>query len=1372
VTPRAGILGDSAGIRRLRDQLEHVLKRAATARRPPPVLLYGETGTGKGLVAGTIHRAGPRASGPFVDVNCAAIPETLLEAELFGYERGAFTDARQAKPGLFQLAHRGMLFLDEIGMLPPALQAKLLKVLEDGVVRRLGSTRTEAVDVWIVSATNEDLTEALRARRFREDLYHRLAVLSLELPPLRERGSDIVLLADRFLARACTDYGLAPKTFARDARAALAAHGWPGNVRELGNVVERVALLADESVITAALLALPVTTTVDDPSATESVPGQTSRDLLRAHLLEVLTETGWNISQTAVRLGVARNTVLSRMARFGLNRSAATQTTRPQPRGERAAETAAPTDVSVPFVATSRAAWEPRRVALLRVDLIDGSRLFDDIVGKVETFDGAIVELGPSAFVAAFGLAAIEDAAVRAALAAVAVSKAIERARGGGERPRVKIVMHVAQALVTQLQGVPTMDLEGKRAAWTTIEALAGLGEFDAVIVSEAAAPFLERRFELTPATASDPIPFHRLTRREPTGFGLGGRPLSRFVGRDGELRLVTDRVADAARGHGQVIGIVGEPGVGKSRFVYELTRLDAVHGWRVLGSRGVSHGSTTPLLPVSELLRRYFGIEDADEPELIREKVTKTIRSRHEGLTPFVPPLLSLLDLAVDDPSWRSLDPSQQHRKIQDAIKSLLLNESRIQPLVLIVEDLHWIDAQTQTVLDGLVESVPTARLVLLVTYRPEYQHGWGSKTYYSQLRLDALPPARAGDLLEALLGDDPALEPLKQLLVERGNPFVIEESLRALLETQALVGEPGAYRLTRPIQAIQVPATVQVILAARIDRLSGDHRPLLQTASVIGKDVPVVLLYAVTDTGEDEVQQVLAHLRAAEFLYETRFFPDAEYTFKHALTHEVTYGTVTQDRRKALHARIVGAIERAYRDRLTEHVERLADHAVRGELWEQAVRYHRQAGAKALARSAHGEAVHCFEQALTALGHRPESRETLEQAIDLRFDLRNGLLPLGEFERTVGCLREAEGLARRLGDQRRLGQVAVYLCQILFIMGHPTEALMVGQDARAIAESLGDLSLRVTGTLSLGATCLEIGDYRRAEDLFRAILPLLEGDQGRERFGGTGFPAVMVRAYLAWVLGDEGKFKEGTVHGQEAIRLAEAFDHPYSLAFGCWTFASLQIARGELSDADRLLERGLALTREWNMPYFSVIHSGNLGYVYALLGRTAEGIPLLQQALSVMETMRSRFALSLYLARLSEAYLLSDRLDRVEDALALARRALTLAREGGQRNAEARTLRLLGDVTARGNSPEEAESHYRDALALAEELGMRPLVAHCHAGLGRLLERTDQRGQSRQHLPTAMRMYREMEMTYWLEKVSKGRTPSPKKTAATKEE
>jgi predicted ATPase len=379
--------------------------------------------------------------------------------------------------------------------------------------------------------------------------------------------------------------------------------------------------------------------------------------------------------------------------------------------------------------------------------------------------------------------------------------------------------------------------------------------------------------------------------------------------------------LALAHDGHGQLVALVGEPGVGKSRLVYEFTHSHRTQDWLILEASSVSYGKATSYLPVIDLLKTYFKVHDRETHRKIREKVTGKLLTLDRTLEPILPALLALLDVPVDDAHWQALDPAQRRQRTLDAVKHLLLRESQGQPILVVFEDLHWIDAETQALLDGLVESLLTARLLLLVNYRPEYQHGWVSKTYYSQLRLDALPPESAGELLSALLGDDPGLEPLK--------------SIRTLVETQALTGERGAYRLIRPIQAIEVPATVQVILAARIDRLPAEDKQLLQTASVIGKDVPLVLLHAVAEAAEDAVHRGLTHLQAAEFLYETRLFPDPEYTFKHALTHEVTYGTLLHDRRKVLHARIVGAIERSYPDRLPEHVDQLAHHAFRGEMW-----------------------------------------------------------------------------------------------------------------------------------------------------------------------------------------------------------------------------------------------------------------------------------------------------------------------------------------------------------------------------------------------------------------------------------------------------
>jgi len=239
------------------------------------------------------------------------------------------------------------------------------------------------------------------------------------------------------------------------------------------------------------------------------------------------------------------------------------------------------------------------------------------------------------------------------------------------------------------------------------------------------------------------------------------------------------------------------------------------------------------------------------------------------------------------------------------------------------------------------------------------------------------------------------------------------------------------------------------------------------------------------------------------------------------------------------------------------------------------------------------------------------------------------------------------------------------------------------------------------------------------------------------------------MARVYLTWIFADQGKFEEGIVHGQEGMRLAETLDHAYSLAAVCWILAYLQIARGDLGHAVRLLERGAALSHEWNVTLLSVLNTGRLGYTYVLLGRTAEGIRLLEQALSAIGTMGFGEFQSRFVVYLAEAYILADRL---EDALEFAGRALTFARQGGHRGYEAWALRLLGDVTARRDSPERAEAHYRDALALAGELGMRPLVAHCHLGLGKLHRPTGTREQAQKHLTTATTMYREMDMQYWL--------------------
>jgi transcriptional regulator with AAA-type ATPase domain/tetratricopeptide (TPR) repeat protein len=1350
----ADLLGESPTIDVVRDKVRRLLDRQRAGQRLPAILLQGDTGTGKGLVARLLHRHGPRRHAPFVDVNCAAIPETLLEAELFGFERGAFTDARRAKPGLFQAAHGGVLFLDEVALLPDPLQAKLLTAVEERAVRRLGSTRLEPADAWVISATNTDLPAAVRARRFREDLYHRLAVLTLALPTLRDRGQDILLLAERFLARACTEYRLPPKRLDPGAQARLLAYAWPGNIRELANVIERAALFADTSVLTADSLG-PLEAEAAGV-ALDPLPGTTtSRDeAMRQHLLTALERTGWNISHTATRLGITRTTVYARLEKFGL-RPAPSHQAAPGPPGSVEPATGL-------LGRETRLQWEQRSLTLLRADLgktdaLDAwsraSRALDTVIAKVHSFGGYVEELTPMGLVAAFGLEPAEDAPRRAAHTAMAIQKEAARARDRGEEvPGITIGLHVATLLIGRVGMRLEIDAVAKRAQWPILDQLLQARTPGHTFATAAAGPFLERRFELARLDegANRREPAYRLTGQERRGLGLWGA-MTQFVGRREELDLLRTRAARSRDGHGQVVAVIGEAGVGKSRLIYESARAHRLEGWRVLEGPAVSYGQAMSYLPVIALLKEYFAIQDRDDPREVNEKVTEKLRTLDTTLQPTLPAFLALLDVPVDNAAWRALDPPQRRQRTLDAVRRLLLREAGEQSLLLIFEDLHWIDRETQALLDGLVETLGSARLLLLVSYRPEYQHAWGSKTYYRQLRIDPLPAESAEDLLASLLGDDPGLQPLKRLLIDRteGNPLFLEESIRTLVETGAVAGERGAHRLTRPIQAIEVPATVQVILAARIDRLSADDKQLLQTASVVGKDVPSVLLHAVAEAAEDAVHRGLARLQAAELLYETRLFPEPEYTFKHALTHDVTYGTLLQERRKTLHARIVGAFERFYPDRLTEHVERLAYHAARGELWDKAVAYLRQAGLRATARAANREAIAHLEEALGALRRLPETRETTELTIDIHFDLRNALNPLADQSRMGEHLHEAEGLARTLGDQRRLGRVAMWMVSQCMVTGDYDEAFRFAQEALNIGRTLGDRSIEVEATVNLGMMHAARGEFSDAATVLERNVVALEGDLRYERFGGSFIQSAISGAYLADALAQLGRFDEAIGRAETAVRIAEAADHPFSLYAGLLGLGFAHLRRGDLPHATRVLERSLDLCRTWQFVARTSVVAAALGAAYALAGRADEALPLVAGAVEEFRRGTGSIWPALILLCAGTTCLQAGRID---GAASHAREALALARRWGARGSEAHALCLAGDVASIAGA-EDADGSYREALALAGEFGMRPLVAHCHRGLGKLYRRTGKRQEAQEHLTIATTMYREMDMTYWLE-------------------
>jgi class 3 adenylate cyclase/tetratricopeptide (TPR) repeat protein len=1027
---------------------------------------------------------------------------------------------------------------------------------------------------------------------------------------------------------------------------------------------------------------------------------------------------------------------------------------------------------------------ERKQVTVFFADIKDSTRLIEGLdpeaaqqlldpaihlmMDAVHRFEGTVNQVLGDGIMALFGAPiAHEDHALRACYAALALQSAVrpyaeEVRRRHGMALQLRVGLHAGEVVVRAIGNDLHMDYSAVGQTTHLAARMEQLATPGSVLLTAATLRLVEG---LVRVNALGPVPVKGLTEPvevyELTGASAlrrrlqaaAARGLTRFVGRQTELAALQQALEHAGAGHGQVVALVGEAGVGKSRLVYECVHAHPTQGWRVLESASVSYGKATPYFPVLELLRHYGHVEEHDDPRTVRAKVTGQVLTLDESLQETIPALLALLDALPADSPFLRLDPPQRRQRTLEALKRVLLRESQAQPLLLVFEDLHWIDTETQALLDRLVEGLPTARLLLLVNYRPEYQHGWGSKTYYTQLRLDPLPPASADEVLQALLGDDPGLAPLKQLLITRtqGNPFFLEESARTLVEAGVLVGEAGAYRLAQAQPTIQVSATVQAVLAARIDRLPPEEKRLLQTAAVIGTEVPLPLLQGIAELPEDALQRGLTHLQAAEFLYETRLFPEREYTFKHALTHEVAYGSLLQERRRVLHARIVEILEALAGDRVGEQVEHLAHHALRGEVWDKAVVYCRQAGEKAMARSAYREAVGSFEQALGALPHLPEQRDTIEQAIDLRFALRSALIPSGDWGRILACLREAESLAEALDDPRRLTQVSLFLSVQCRYMGAYDQAIAAAQRALALATAGGDVVPQALANQYLGLAYGAQGDYRRAIDCFRQIVASFDGARRHERFGRVLLPAVASRAWLAVCHAELGMFAEGKALGDEGLHIAEAVAHPASLMIASWGIGLLSLRQGALPRALPLLERAVRICQDADLPVFFPMVAAALGAAYTLAGRIDNTVPLLTQAVEQTVATETAGYQTLCSLSLGEAQLLAGRL---EEAHALAEHALTLPRAHQERGNEAYGLRLLGDITARREPPEseQAAAYYRQALALAEELGMRPLQAHCHLGLGTLYAKIDERAQARAELSAAIDLYRAMEMTFWL--------------------
>lgn len=830
--------------------------------------------------------------------------------------------------------------------------------------------------------------------------------------------------------------------------------------------------------------------------------------------------------------------------------------------------------------------------------------------------------------------------------------------------------------------------------------------------------------------------------------------PQSPLVGRQEEMELLLRRWDQAMADTGRVVLISGEPGIGKSRLAESLiTKLEseAHECFRFFCSPNHVHSA---LYPFVAQLQRDANFEQGSDVTASLDKLEAQLKSVTANPAREAALIAELLGMSTDGRYPASTaSPREKREMTLGALLSRIEGSAKLGPVLIVFEDIHWIDPTSLDLLERIVTRASQRPLLLLVTSRPHFLPSWIGQSHVMMLSMNRLGPTEsAGMIRDIALGKALPEAIVDQVLSHTdGVPLFIEELTYALLES-GLLREAEDEHVTEGPLPLAIPTTLQASLLARLDQL-GAGKDVAVVGAAIGREFSHELIAAVSTLAPTDLEAALDRLTASGLVSRHGTFPNTSYVFKHALVQDVAYATMVKSRRRQVHASIAEAMIERIQAFAENQPEIIAHHLTEAGLAVAAIDYWVNAGQLAHARWANSEAASFFERALRITETFTETRERLEQAVDLCFALKTSLTPLGQFGRIITCLRKAESLARKLDDRRRLCQFSVHMCQTLSLTGHAKDAAVAGQDALALAESLEDVPLQAEAALFLGTARFSMLDHRSAEHQFLKVLQLLDDELSLEQFSLAGFPAVTANGFLTRIYADQGKFKHGIRHGEEGIRLAEAVDHPYSLAIACWCLADLLTTKGDLKQAVGLLERGLHVAREWNLPFLVAGNSGSLGYVYTLLGRADEGLPLLEQTLDVFEKMGHRLAQSLFLAPLGEAYLLAG---RSAGAREFAEQALKLARDSGQRSGEAGALHLLGEIIAETESVGHAESHFRDALTLAGELKMRPLAARCHHGLGKLYLLTNQPDRAHEEFAAAIATYRELDMRFWLEQAN----------------
>jgi class 3 adenylate cyclase/predicted ATPase/DNA-binding IscR family transcriptional regulator len=980
-------------------------------------------------------------------------------------------------------------------------------------------------------------------------------------------------------------------------------------------------------------------------------------------------------------------------------------------------------------------------------------RFFQILSDGVHRFEGTINQYTGDGIMALFGAPiAHEDHARRACYAALYLRDELRRyadelRRTAALNFSVRMGLNSGEVVVGKIGDDLRMDYTAQGHTVGLAARMEQLAESGRVYLSEHAAALVSGFFRLRDLGSFDlkgvrgPIHVYDLegigalrTRLEVSR----SRGFSRFVGRVDEMAALEAALDRAIGGSGQVVGVVADPGLGKSRLCFEFSDRYRARGITVYEAHGISHGKLIPFLPVLELFRAFFRVTDEDDAQATREKIAGRMVLLDESLRDVLPLVFDFLSVPDPDRPLAPMEPEARQRQLYATVKRVMQARSQREPAVVLLEDLHWFDSGSEGVLEVLVEMAGATRTLLVVNFRPEYHAAWMQKSYYQQLPLLPLGPEAITELLRDLLGTDSSLAGLGDRIRRRtgGNPFFIEEVVQALAEAGSLTGARGAYQLARPSAELTLPATVQAVLAARIDRLEERDKYVLQTAAVIGKEFSEAVLKRVVDLPEAELSAALTKLTASEFIYEQALYPELEYTFKHALTQEVAYGSLLVERRQAIHERAAEAIEAVFGGGLPEHYAELAHHYSHSRNAEKAIAYSELAGQWAVQHSANAEAIRHLTTALELLKSLPETLERTRRELELQIALGAPLIATKGYGATeVGAAYDrALELCRRIGETPELFPALWGLFAFHLVRTDLKKARELAGELFNLAQRVGDPALLVEAHAALGVASFYLGEPTVARAHFGKGITLYDPERHRSHAFVYGQdPGVVCLARVAVALWYLGYPDQALKRSDEALALARKIAHPFSLAYALFFGAWLHELRREWRMAAEHAEAMVVLSAEQGFAERLLWGTFFRGEALAEQGTTDEGIAQMRDALAAMPSRGRNLDRPSFLATLAAAY---GKAGRTDDALALVAEAVALVERRAERIWEADIYRVKGELLLKSGGSSEAETCFRHAIEVARRQSAKSLELRATTSLVRLPDKQGRRDEARRML------------------------------------